>query len=231
MPKAPDTPASDSPSHKATDKDSVLTLVLVDPEGKDDHYAVVPFPETYEDAEAAAVKTLGKYMPGDAPDIILRRSLKNRKGEWVWADIPPEHWKATVARGSTEVGVFGQPRITREVFVHGPVHFTYCKDNGNGISWPEYSVNLEALPDTSKGMDRPKSFAAACVVARAKLRDNWINMADTEKDTFTFCFFPGNNLFTWVPIPKVAHTDDALWQQLVPQPGEILGVIINWKGP
>ncbi|KAF8056594.1 hypothetical protein FPV67DRAFT_1530599 [Lyophyllum atratum] len=110
MLKTADNPASHIPSEKATDKAPVLTLVLVDRAGEDYNYAVVAFPDTYKDAEAAALKTLGKFMQFSPEYIILRRSFKNRKGEWVWAEIPPEDWKAVVAHDCTEVGVFRGPQ-------------------------------------------------------------------------------------------------------------------------
>ncbi|GLB39388.1 hypothetical protein LshimejAT787_0605500 [Lyophyllum shimeji] len=201
-----------------------LTFVLVDPEGKDDHYAIVPFPETYEDAKAAAVEALGAYMD-DSNDIVLRRSLRNRKGEWVWADIPAKHWKTMIGAPSKEVGVFARPRIAPEPFVHGPLHFAYSRDGGRGISWSSISKGLPSALHP-QGIDRPKTFAEAAKVVRTKLSVYLKPLAGPD-DTLTFCIFPHNDLFTWIPIPEAAHTDDALWQTLVPQPGGILGVIVN----
>ena len=106
----------------------LLTLVLVDSKSDEkDHYAVVPSPETYEvkiidhlpsrtfvdilhtykGAIEAATKILGRYMiDREGKDIILRCSMVNRKGKWVWADILPEDWLITVERNPREVGVF-----------------------------------------------------------------------------------------------------------------------------
>ena len=103
----------------------LLTLVLVSPESDEkDHYAVVPFPETYQvqpdylpsratidithkGAIEAATKSLGRYMIDRAgKDIILRYSMVNRVGDWIWADILPEDWLITVERNPREVGVF-----------------------------------------------------------------------------------------------------------------------------
>lgn len=42
-------------------------------------------------------------------DICLRCSSKNRRGEWIWADMDPRHWELLIIeRGVGEVGVFSR---------------------------------------------------------------------------------------------------------------------------
>jgi len=104
----------------------LLTLVLVASKpGEKDYYAVVPFPETYEvriilpsraiidvtgthkRAIEAATKSLGRYIiDREGKDIILRCSMVNRVGDWIWADILPEDWKITVGRNRRKWAFF-----------------------------------------------------------------------------------------------------------------------------
>jgi hypothetical protein len=59
-----------------------------------------------------------------AGNIILRCSMKDRKGDWVWADIPPKCWATIISVNGPEVGVFERfPRVSEYEFVHGRVVF------------------------------------------------------------------------------------------------------------
>ena len=42
---------------------------------------------------------------------------------------------------------------------------------------------------------------------------------------FKFCYFPKGNLGSWIPFPAEAYSDEAVWQAVVPLPGDILGMI------
>ncbi|KAJ6622818.1 hypothetical protein B0H10DRAFT_1944412 [Mycena sp. CBHHK59/15] len=73
-------------------------------------YAAVPFPASYQAAVIVALKILGKYMTDPREEkVILRSSTKNRKKEWVWADIDPDNWLFMVQLHGAEVGVFEKP--------------------------------------------------------------------------------------------------------------------------
>ena len=71
-------------------------------------------------------------------NTILRCSTKNRSGDWVWADIPPQDWTLTMSQfGVDEIGVFeGRIKIKKanQEFVHGYVNLTVAKVQGGGES-------------------------------------------------------------------------------------------------
>lgn len=159
-----------------------LTLVLVGSEpDSEDHYAVVPFPETYEvplipshcipytmfstpvnyqDAVATAIKALGRYMDNPESAVILRCSVQNRKGDWIWADILPDHWRVTLERNRTEVGIFKQPSSVG--FLYGSVKYT----RGEGGTKTEWSSLIKESgrrgPEPEEIlMDRPENYAVS----------------------------------------------------------------------
>ncbi|KAG6819840.1 hypothetical protein H0H93_008043 [Arthromyces matolae] len=137
--------------------EGLLTLVLVGLDDKDEHYAIVPFPKTYEDAIAAAIKAFKALLNDQIQkrNIELRRSLKNRADQWIWADILPDQWEATVPIHSTEIGVFVRgPRKAEPLsFVRGPVHFVHVRDKGQGIQWhwEHFPKEFQKLPTFNHG--------------------------------------------------------------------------------
>ena len=42
---------------------------------------------------------------------------------------------------------------------------------------------------------------------------------------FKFCYFTKENRHGWIPFPEAAYSDEAVWQAVVPQPGEAFGLI------
>jgi hypothetical protein len=118
------------------------------------NYGIIPFPETYQACVDAAIGILGPYMTDPRADnVILKCSTKNRKGEWVWADIASAHWQAVLGRYGDEVGVF--EKISKSIlgdvgFLLGKVYLTFGKFDGAETDWS---------PITQGDMvDRPKSF-------------------------------------------------------------------------
>lgn len=208
-----------------------LTLVLVAEKGGEDHYAVVPFPQTYEDAIAAATKYLGRYMlDRQTVDIILRCSAINREGKWIWADIPPENWTTTLTSNPMEVGVFQlQKRLVKAEslqvapFLRGTMIFTYHVEPGGNKN-----TTWETSRPNSLSIDRPENFTDA--VNLVKQRPELIYDIRTGYNTLNFCFFPNNNFGSWILFPSEAYINEAVWQAVVPPPGKILGVILR-KGP
>ena len=169
-----------------------LTLVLVASKpDKKDYYAIVPFPETYEvrildylsswttvdvtqqDAIEAATTSLGRYMTDrEGKDIILRRHTVNVMGEWIWADIRPEHWSIVVERHPTaEVGIFlvakeapARVPIQFDTFLRGGLHFTYWIDDGRSTTTRWFPLpNLNAHPGSlpNSYIDRPESYTVS----------------------------------------------------------------------
>ncbi|KAJ7628725.1 hypothetical protein FB45DRAFT_43532 [Roridomyces roridus] len=85
-----------------------LTYRSTSEESGETHYAVIPFPNSHEEALHAGLKLLSKYMPAQAnaaEHVVLRCSAKNREGAWIWADFEPASW-AVVVRPGDEVRLF-----------------------------------------------------------------------------------------------------------------------------
>ncbi|KAF8978968.1 hypothetical protein BDQ17DRAFT_1439778 [Cyathus striatus] len=82
---------------------------------KEDRYAVVFRPSTYEETKKLAWKVFGlclyndDVLDFDYRNITLRCSVKGQKGEWYWADIMPEDWEDMVnILAVEETGVFSR---------------------------------------------------------------------------------------------------------------------------
>jgi hypothetical protein len=109
-------------------------------------------------AVAAAIEVLGTYLPDPtAGNIILRCSTKDRKGDWVWADILPNSWTTVISVNGPEVGVFERfPKVSEHESDRGCVALVIGKsENGHfGIEWSYVNFNKsEAL------IERPKNFS------------------------------------------------------------------------
>ncbi|KAF9460275.1 hypothetical protein BDZ94DRAFT_1170083 [Collybia nuda] len=167
-------------------------------------------------------------MSDPRPDnIILRCSTKNRKGEWVWADIFPEGWKMSLEVNRTEVGVFerrNELQSPENRFIHGAVAFTVGSKTAEGtqITWTE---------PHRRSCARPKSFSHAVDILNKTTQSAtaiyWLpdDHHLKDKNRIRFYTFPEDNLCTWKAIPLEAHRDDVIWRTLVPEPGKILGVM------
>ncbi|KAG5653866.1 hypothetical protein H0H81_009945 [Sphagnurus paluster] len=126
-----------------------VTLVLLKLNA-DPRYALVPLPETYEEAKELALETLGRYMILPAPNITLRQSIQNKEGDWIWADILPHHWTILVHDGS-EVGIFGVRAKNDGAFIEGAVRVLHWIDDGDSVEWTDLGFN-------AKEIDRPKTY-------------------------------------------------------------------------
>lgn len=101
-------------------------------------------------------------------DIVLRCSLENRLGEWIWADILPENWSLTVEQNPTEVGVFlvekealVSAKQPVDTFLRGGLYFTYWIDDDRSTmtNWATLDLkpNLNNWLPTSY-IDRPENY-------------------------------------------------------------------------
>jgi hypothetical protein len=91
-------------------------------------------------------------------NVILRCSTKNRKGEWVWADIPPRNWTLVLRHNGAEVGVFEKRRrVTEKLFEHGKVYFTYGTRTQTQ-SETDWTSIVQTKPPRPL-IDKPKTYA------------------------------------------------------------------------
>ncbi|KAF8978967.1 hypothetical protein BDQ17DRAFT_1338481 [Cyathus striatus] len=80
------------------------------PRLKEDRYAVVFLPRTYEETKALALKVFGPCLNDELyldHELILRCSVKNQQDEWYWADVMEGDWEKMVnTLAVEEIGVF-----------------------------------------------------------------------------------------------------------------------------
>jgi hypothetical protein len=98
-------------------------------------------------------------------NVVLRCSTKNRKGEWIWADILPRNWTLVLQHNGAEVGVFEQQRRnilnSEAFFIHGKVYFTHGTRGGNDpeTKWTEIHPIKSQSQQPRPLIDRPKTYA------------------------------------------------------------------------
>jgi hypothetical protein len=192
----PPSPTTRSSAEKETDvavRRKTLKFALpATEEGGHTRYAIVPFPQTYEvgnvwchwgsllilldkAAVHAAIRVLGQYMTDPRPEnVILACSAKNRKGDWIWADMEPEHWKLVLGDNEDEVGVFENRRkdIARDLgFLHGKVHLTIADTQGTKTVWRDLNSITESIRKSNRAnasdfytIDRPKNYTVSYCV-------------------------------------------------------------------
>ena len=127
----------------------------------------------HQAAVEAATTSLGRYMiDRKGEEIILRCAVLNKGGEWIWADILPDHWSITVARHPTEVGIFlvekEVPRVSVkrpvDTFLRGGLHFTFWIDDGRSTRTQWSDIDLKPKANNSlptSYIDRPESYAVS----------------------------------------------------------------------
>jgi len=215
-----------NPDRAAKPLPETLKLVLpATSENENDRYAVISFPKTYKDATLAVVKVLGRYMLDPTPEnTILRCSTKNRKGEWVWADIPPQDWDLMMRQfGSEEIGVFQARKKILEAslgFVHGYVYLTVGEERDSEMRWTKVGNQFPL-------MNRPKNYKEAvkltthCIKEKMRVHAHFLEgLQQVDQKTFHFYSFVNQaNTNGWTAFPETAYTDDDIWRARVPALG------------
>ncbi|KAJ7768700.1 hypothetical protein DFH07DRAFT_807679 [Mycena maculata] len=235
--KAPNTNAAlasgDAPPANvisASSQTLTLTYRSSKEDRSEDHYAVILFPKSYEEAVTGALELLAKYITNPQVDnVILRCSARNRNGEWIWADFKPEDWPLVVRPGD-EVGVFEKPpkplASNPQIFWHGSIRVVCGKKEMVKTEWE--------LRDFMT-IDRPTTYAGAVELIQGWVNNRIAQLPNHYMDEarrrlikpgkiLTFYLFT-DDLKQWIPFPPIATTDDLVWKELVPPAGGILGVI------
>ncbi|KAF8991249.1 hypothetical protein BDQ17DRAFT_1371042 [Cyathus striatus] len=104
------------------------------PNLNDDRYGLVFKPQTYEDAQRTALKVFGEMLGINVEphNIILRCCIKNRDGNWVWADMIKKDWEKILnASSMVEIGVF-------------------CTNKYNEILGPTYDQHMVSIKRKQK---------------------------------------------------------------------------------
>ncbi|KAJ7628724.1 hypothetical protein FB45DRAFT_919106 [Roridomyces roridus] len=208
------------PPYSYTPAAETLTVAYRSP--TETHYAVISFPQSYQEAVDIAVKVLGKYMefPVQACNVVLRRSAKNREGDWIWADLEPSQWSSLV-RPEDEVRLIRKSSfdlMNPSVFLCGTIELVVGEEKSGKTIWSASTIK----------MDRPKSYSSAVDLARASIRREFEpNMQSSESPEwrvlqgrpffYHFEDFPN----VWYQIPE----DWEDWEKFVTPPGAYLGVI------
>ncbi|KAF8991248.1 hypothetical protein BDQ17DRAFT_1371041 [Cyathus striatus] len=210
-----------------------LALPASDPELDTDRYAVVPMPNTYEDAQSIAAEVFRRYLGSDVKveKVVLRAAVKNRTGEWCWADIRAQDW-GMMSNISEEVGVF-YARTKRKVliseFLIGKVGLVLGIRTSGGIEWKMatgYPDAKNELRVSDVMIDRPRSFEVPLIVT-----DNF--KKTLERKWLKFHSFSSVNGIGrpvpvwWTEFPEKAYIDDDIWRSVVPTAGTLLGFTVE----
>jgi hypothetical protein len=109
---------------------------------------------------------LARYLTDPRPEnLILKCSIKNRSGDWAWADIDPLNWKFILGLYNNEVGVFEKRVIDTAGdfgFLHGKVHLTVKymvqdRSQWSGVWAPGSYDAMVGYP----AIDRPRDFTVS----------------------------------------------------------------------
>jgi len=70
-------------------------------------HAIIPFPQTYDQAKSAALRAFSTYFNNpSAINITLKCAIRRKDGSTVWASINPSEWSTVVCSDDEEIGVF-----------------------------------------------------------------------------------------------------------------------------
>jgi hypothetical protein len=83
-------------------------------------------------------------------NFILKRSTKNRKGKFIWAELDPANWQLLVT-GEDPVALFEFAPPSEESFIHGTVYLLLGRRVGGKTQW------TTANGRTPTRVDRPLS--------------------------------------------------------------------------
>ncbi|KIK51980.1 hypothetical protein GYMLUDRAFT_64504 [Collybiopsis luxurians FD-317 M1] len=245
-------------SHVPSKAKEILTFVRPATEKDEkDRHALVALPRTYNEAVAAAIQTLGRYMGDATPEnVILRCHIQDSEKKWIWADIHPENWQLIVSSGDN-VGVFERLKIPRgmENFIQGKVYLSFGARKPCRMEWSAVTgIMLSREPDARTLVRRPSSFKDAIELLRAATSnqreanypferpsqwyaahshvqdwtdEDWAKAA--QKVKFYHFTDPGLSTVLYLQFPTLAYTNDDLWRYIVPMPGHVLGVALPKK--
>ncbi|KAK7464719.1 hypothetical protein VKT23_005925 [Stygiomarasmius scandens] len=159
---APSNPVEPSIGVQATSTDTerhrtIILALPIDDTATEFRHAVVPLPNTYLDAIESATRVYSDLIIDPTPEhIVLRQLTKNKKTEWVWADIDPANWK-TLVSNKDQIGVFKRRGIL-ENFLHGKVFISFgYKTMGRPTTWTDVTDRRGEIHEYTI-VDRPTSY-------------------------------------------------------------------------
>ncbi|RXW22991.1 hypothetical protein EST38_g2885 [Candolleomyces aberdarensis] len=200
----------------------VLRLVIVvDLEDDLREYAQVPFPETYEEAQKAAIDTLGEHMTNPKPaNIQLKGISRGRDGQWISNFIRPQDWSVIVAASYCEILVIDKTpdRQTNadqameeedEDFLHGHLWITAGRKTDGSMEWTK--VQRQVYANTRQGnegrpvtpwVNRPTSYQDALKIVLEVMKAQWDIRKKLEHSAGTTVSFSGSNNPPTLPQPQ-----------------------------
>ncbi|KAJ7726922.1 hypothetical protein B0H16DRAFT_261658 [Mycena metata] len=176
--------------------------------GDEPRYAMVPYPQTYEQAVSNAFRILGKYITSSATQVVLKYSARNQDGERIWIEFTPADWLLIVPPGS-EVGLFEKQSLlhSKATFWCGPVYLVFDRPGSY----------VEAVEATHK-----------CCREASALGYGSETVLEPGKTLNFFTFKhekTGTTTTEWAQFPSSTTTNDDTWKIFVPPPRGVLGVI------
>ncbi|QRV78351.1 hypothetical protein RhiJN_06366 [Ceratobasidium sp. AG-Ba] len=96
-------PSSQPPMARAARENQNLTIVY-NIDGTD-HYAVIPYPKSYEEALTAAVQRFSQSFASAKPtrQVWLAKGLRTRRNRWIWAECDPETFMRSIEESAAEI--------------------------------------------------------------------------------------------------------------------------------
>ncbi|CAE6421980.1 unnamed protein product [Rhizoctonia solani] len=81
------------------------SLTIVYTVNGSDHYVVIPYPKSYEEALTAAVQRFSQYFASAGPSrqVWLAKGLRTRRNRWIWAEVDPESFLQTIEDTTVEI--------------------------------------------------------------------------------------------------------------------------------
>ncbi|KAJ2924915.1 hypothetical protein H1R20_g12163, partial [Candolleomyces eurysporus] len=222
----------------------VLRLVFVDPIENLRNYALVPFPETYEEAQEAAVETLGRHMVNpNTANVELRGVTRGRDGEWISTFIRPRDWAAIVAPSFCEVLVVNKPAAKGET-TKGASASTPRLGVASSVGLGHFGGEDSFLHGhlwVTAGKKEALGLVVGVMRGDYKIQNNLIPGGSTpgagklpepkDDNKFPVKFYsfasPDDKTSAWRPFPEAAYVDETVWKRVVPAPGEKLGVAVE----
>ncbi|KAF6746661.1 hypothetical protein DFP72DRAFT_922483 [Ephemerocybe angulata] len=222
----------------------VLRLTI-STQGGGTELALIPFPETYEDAQRAAVDVLAPHLQGVLPENVeLRGVIQDRDGSWTTAAIRPRDWNTIVPTCYNEVMVasHGMRDSLQDArgeedetpFIYGRLFVTAGTMKGGLLTWTSSSnwgtITRPACYERCFLGLTFDHYDLKLLKQATRPGDTTAPWAISRDGSVKMCTFPTvdptNKPSTqvWLPLPAAAYTSPACWRRHMPGPEGLIGV-------
>ncbi|KAH8825669.1 hypothetical protein DL96DRAFT_1817166 [Flagelloscypha sp. PMI_526] len=187
---------------------------------------------TYEDAVEVAIRLFHRRVVTSNPkNIILKRSTKDREGNFIWAEFEPVDWKLLVT-GEQPIAVYEHVPPSDEEFIRGTLYLLLGRRISGKTHWVvPYSFQHDHLLKDMMKVDRPVSYEDAVVVVKTsggefRRYPNCIEAKNIGDQRLQFVEFHSTDLQSWSIFPASAYSDANVWRQAMLEPGKLFGALL-----